>query len=110
MSNIASNGINPLTEAVKLPVGTFTATIPPSSFKKLGQAFTFVGVIGGVSVQALILPTGTLRYAFLAAAQNANLAGTTNPVPVTLTIGDDSGMIPVKAIIIQLKSGASASH
>jgi hypothetical protein len=71
--------------------------------------FTFAGVIGGVNLQALILPTGTLRYAFLAAAERASLTGTTNPVPVMLTIGDDSGMTSVKAAIFQLQAGASAS-
>jgi hypothetical protein len=48
-------------------------------------------------VQALIAPTGTLRYAFAAAAEHPNLTGTTNPVPVTLTIGNDSGAVSVKA-------------
>jgi hypothetical protein len=36
LSSTASNGINPLTEAVKLQVGTFMTTIPPGSFKKTG--------------------------------------------------------------------------
>jgi hypothetical protein len=45
----------------------------------------------GVSLQALVAPTGTLRYAFLASAQRASLTETRNPVPVMLTIGDDSG-------------------
>jgi len=92
--------IDPVTQPVTLQVGTFTTTIPPGSFtKRRGGAFTFVGVIGGVSLQALIAPTGTLRYAFLAAAQGASLTGTTNPVPVKLAIGDDSGMISVRARI-----------
>ena len=95
----ASIGINPLTEAVKLQVGNFTTTIPPGSFKNSGRSFGFVGVIGGVSLQALIAPTGTSRYAFLAAAQGASLTGTANPVPVMLSIGDDSGTTSVKARI-----------
>jgi hypothetical protein len=33
------------------------------------------------------------------AAQNANLSGTTNPVTVTLTIGDDTGTTSVNAKI-----------
>jgi hypothetical protein len=56
-------GIHPIKEAVKLQVGTFTATIPPGSFtKQLDGSFTFAGTIGGVSLQALIKRTGTLRY------------------------------------------------
>jgi hypothetical protein len=96
----SSSGINPLTEPVTLQVGKFTTTILPGSFKmQRGGAFTFVGVIGGVNLQALITPTGGLRYAFLAAAERASLTGTTNPVQVTLTIGNDSGTISVKALI-----------
>ncbi len=91
------NGINPLTEVVKLQVGTFTTTIPPGSFKKTGGSFTLVGVIGSVSLEVPIKSTGTLRYAFHAAATGASLTGTTNPVPVMLTIGDDSGATLVTA-------------
>jgi hypothetical protein len=58
-----------------------------------------VGVINGVNLQAAITPTGTLRYAFVAAAERASLTGTVNPVPVMLTIGGDSGTTSVKALI-----------
>jgi hypothetical protein len=40
-----------------------------------------------------------MRYAFVAAAEHPNLTGTKNPVPVTLTIGNDTGMRSVNAII-----------
>ena len=100
MSSTASNGINPVTEAVTLQVGTFAVAIPPGSFKKNSQgSFTFAGVIDGVSLQALIKPTGTLRYAFLARATGPNLTGTKNPVYATLTIGGDSGATSVNASI-----------
>ena len=52
-----------------------------------------------MSLEAKIKPTGTLRYAFNAEGDGASLTGTTNPVPVTLTIGDDSGTTSVKAKI-----------
>jgi hypothetical protein len=52
-----------------------------------------------VRLEALIKRTGTLRYAFDAKARHANLTGTKNPVPVMLTIGDDSGATSVKARI-----------
>jgi YVTN family beta-propeller protein len=100
LSSTDSNGINPPAEAVTLQVGTFTTIIPPGSFKKNSQgSFTFTGVIGGVSLEALIKPTGTLRYALLARAKGANLAGTKNAVFVTLTIGGDSGAASVTAAI-----------
>jgi hypothetical protein len=98
----ASNGINPATEPVTLQIGTFTTTIPPGSFKEIVQGiFVFHGVIGGVRLEALIAPTGGSRYALVAAAQDANLTGTVNPVPVTLTISDDCGTTSVTALIIQ---------
>jgi hypothetical protein len=52
-----------------------------------------------VRLRALIKPTGTLRYAFHAKATGPNLAGTKNPVYVTLTIGDDSGATSVTAAV-----------
>lgn len=65
--------------------------------------FTYAGTINGVNLQAVITPTGTLRYAFAAAAEGPILtAGTkiANPVPVGLTIGSDTGSKPVTAIIL----------
>ena len=102
LSSAASNGINPVAEPVTLQIGPFfTTTIPPGSFKKNGGLFTFAGVIASVRLQALIalVPTGTPRYAFVAAAEGASLTGSTNPVPVTLKIGDDTGVTSVKALI-----------
>jgi hypothetical protein len=40
---------------------------------------------------------GALRYVFNAEASGANLAGTTNPVQVSLSIGDDAGLASVNA-------------
>ncbi len=100
LSSTASNGINPRIEAVTLQAGTFTTTIPTGSFlKQLDGSFTFAGVIGGVSLEVLIKPTGTLRYAFRAKATGPDLIGTKNPVYATLTIGGDSGAISVTAAI-----------
>jgi YVTN family beta-propeller protein len=118
----ASNGIHPFAEPVTLKVGTFTATIPPGSFKiaddqddqndqeggvgmkKFGP-FWFHGVIDGVDLRVLIRPTGAKRYALEAEARHADLTGTKNPVPVTLTIGGDSNSVLVKAHIDQKLAG-----
>jgi hypothetical protein len=95
-------GINPVTDPVTLQIGTFSISIPPGSFKKHedegeneGGVFSFHGVIDGVRLKALIKRTGTLRYAFDAEAKGADLTGTTNPVPVSLTIGANSGTTSV---------------
>ena len=96
----ASHGINPVAETVTLHIGAFAVTIPPGSFKGTGFGpFTFHGVIDGLTLEVRIQATGTKRFVFVAAAKNANLSGTVNPVPVTLTIGDDTGMVSAKADI-----------
>jgi YVTN family beta-propeller protein len=96
----ATDGIDPSTQWVTLRVGTFGATIPAGSFKGHGFGpFTFDGEIDGADLHLRIRPTGALRYALEAAVHHAHLAGTDNPVMVTLTIGDDSGTTSVKADI-----------
>ena len=96
----ASKGINPVAEPVTLQIGTFATTIPAGSFKGTGFGpFTFNGKVGGVGFGVRIAPIGAKRYAMKAEALNPNLAGTKNPVPVTLTIGGDSGTVSVKADI-----------
>jgi hypothetical protein len=92
--------IDPVTQAVTLQAGTFAGTIPPGSLVKTNQGnFVFVGVVDGAELEALIEPTGTLRYAFAAKAVHANLTGTKNPVTVRLSIGVDSGITSVTAHI-----------
>ena len=84
-------GFNPLTDPVILQIGTFAVTFPPGSFQKnhVGDVI-FTGVINGVTLEALIKPTGTLRYAFQAKGVGASFTGTQNPVYVTLALGGDS--------------------
>jgi len=96
----ASDGINPPTEAVSFQIGTFSTTIPARSFHAgpRGQ-FTFEGVINGVTLEVRIAPQGDKSFIFQAEGTNADLSGTTNPVTVMLTIGDDSGTISVTAEI-----------
>jgi YVTN family beta-propeller protein len=98
----AAPAIHPHRDPVTLQIGSLSVTIPPGSFKKHegeneGAVFSFHGVIDGVRLEALIKRTGTLRYAFEAEAKGANLAGTKNPVQVSLTIGGHSGTASVKA-------------
>jgi hypothetical protein len=96
--------INPLAQPVTFQVGTLALTIPPGSFTGTVTAsafgpFFFTGTINGVSLHAAIAPTGAKRFTFQAGAQNASLTGTKNPVPVTLTIGNNKGTASVKADI-----------
>ncbi|HXW69934.1 MAG TPA: choice-of-anchor tandem repeat GloVer-containing protein [Methylocella sp.] len=92
-----SNGINPPKEDVTLAVGPYTATIPAGSFMGEGYGpFHFEGKINGSEVEITLEPNGTKRYEMHAAAEDVDLSGVKSPVPVTLTIGDDSGTIMIR--------------
>jgi hypothetical protein len=99
LSGATNDGIHPDTEPVKLQVGPFTATIPAGSFKPHpeGRSYTFEGVIDGVHLEARIETRGGFSYAFHARAKGGNFSGTTNPVQVSLGIGDDAGLTSVTA-------------
>lgn len=103
-----SNGIHPDIEPVKLQVGPYIDTIPAGSFKQRKDgSYRFEGVIDGVRLEAEIEPTGTLRYAFNAKARGMNLNGTTNPVQVSLGVGNDAGLTKVKADIDKAAQAAA---
>jgi YVTN family beta-propeller protein len=94
------SNIDPASQPVVLQIGTFTTTVPSGSFKSVGTgAYTFSGTVGGVALNALIVSTGGSRYAVGVSGQNASFAGTTNPVPVTLTIGNQRGSTTTQAVV-----------
>jgi hypothetical protein len=98
-----SNGINPTTENVALEIGTFSTVIPAGSFishpakRNSAANFTFLGEIDNVMLDVKITDLGNRTFQLQAKGQNANLAGTTNPIAVNLTIGDDDGSTTVNA-------------
>jgi len=99
-----SNGLNPLTELISLRVGNYLVSIPPGSFTLLlkngknGKAgnYFFSGVDGtGASFQVTIEPLGS--GSFQLNATGSPVKPITNPVPVTISIGDDAGTVAVIA-------------
>jgi hypothetical protein len=95
-----NNGINPVKEAVTFKIGNFTSTIPAGSFRKISTAlFIYAGTINKVKMEVIITSLGSNRYAFQTAGTGVDFSGTTNPVKVDLSIGDDNGTTSVKAII-----------
>jgi hypothetical protein len=99
----SSNGINPLSEPVALQIGTFSVTIPPGSFVKTDTGrYVYEGTFGGQALRVGITPVTATTYNFKAVGWGTNLSGTTNPVTVGLTIGDDTGTAAVTA---QFQSG-----
>ena len=81
-----------------LTIGTYSVTIPPGSFVRHKPGYAFEGVVEGVSLEVLIkFGSKPGSYLFLAEGRGANLKGTTNPVTVTLNIGNDTGTIHINA-------------
>ncbi|HEY7495193.1 MAG TPA: hypothetical protein VIH59_29315 [Candidatus Tectomicrobia bacterium] len=87
-----SNGIDPLTEAVTVRVGTSALTIPAGAFHRTAAgAFEFAEVLEGVTLQVMITPLTRATFEVVARGEGAALSGIAVPVAVGLTIGDDSG-------------------
>jgi probable HAF family extracellular repeat protein len=119
--NAASNGIAPSVENVTVKQGALSLAIPAGSFVKKADkdddhgkkddehgkrdrdhritTYNFRGVIAGVLLSAEIEqgPKHTFRFHF--EGQHANLGVVRNPVTVGLAIGDDVGLVVVKADI-----------
>ncbi len=94
----AGGSINPVTEPVTLTIGSFSVTVPADSFVQEKPGYAFQGVINSVSLDLLIKFGGAEgSYKFLAEGRGATLSGTTNPVTVTLSIGNYSGSTSINA-------------
>jgi DNA-binding beta-propeller fold protein YncE len=106
-----SNGIDPVTENVTLQIGTFSVTIPASSFEQDPNGrFEFEGVINGVSLEVQIAPLGNNIFTFKAEGKGVDLTDLTNPVTVVLTIGTDSGTTAVTAEFENRKEHHKQEH
>ena len=58
---------------------------------------TYHGAINGVRLEIRIAPTGADAYEIEVKASGVKLSALTNPVPVTLTIGNNTGTAEVAA-------------
>ena len=96
----ASNGIDPLAEPVDVSLGAAHWTIPANSFRRglLGSS-VFTGLVGQTRLTMAVQPLGAGKYGFVVVGSGAELTGTTNPVTLALSIGDDSGAGSVGALI-----------
>lgn len=91
-----SNGIKPLAESVKISVGPYTVTIPAGSFRTSGRSFVYNGKLNGASLAVTISPVTGSTYSISVTANSVNLVGVQNPVPISLSIGDDTGTTSVR--------------
>lgn len=95
-----SNGIRPDVEPVSVALGGFITTIPAGSFiKQADGSFGYLKSVNGVLYNASIRPQGGSRFLLHLSETGLNLPPTTNPVQVRLKIGDDSGLVAVKALL-----------
>lgn len=86
----SSDGMAPLTEAVRLQVGVFSATIPEGSFTPTSDGgFQFAGTMGGVELAVTLAPLRGGRFKLLATGGQAELSDTRLPVSVGLAVGND---------------------
>ena len=93
-----ASGIDPVTQNFTLNVGSYSVTIPAGAFQKAGTGlWIYDGTIGGATLQIRISQTGANSYRVLVDASGPDLTNATNPVAVTLTIGQNSGTTEVKA-------------
>lgn len=98
-----SSGIDPLTQAVQLQLGSFyNVTIPAGSFHQLAEgekqgSYVFAGMINGTWLAVQIVPLGGNSYQFKAAGAPVDFSSfvgplsAANPVNVTLTIDKNTG-------------------
>jgi hypothetical protein len=99
----SSDGIAPVTETVRLQVGSFTATLPAGSFRSKTPhphqdkplEFKFEGAIEGAWLEMKITALADGRFAFKAEGQRVELGPPTDTIPVALTIGGDGGTAAV---------------
>ena len=71
-------------------------TVPAGSFHAGPKGtFTYEGTISGVSLEIRISPTGAGAYQIQVGASGIDLTGLTNPVTVSLRIGNNVGTTPV---------------
>lgn len=93
----ASNGINPLSEAVTLKLDSYSVTISPGSFGRSEDGgYEFEGNFGDVRVTIFLKAHSPALYTFEARGAGPGLPRLTTPASLELTIGDDGGSTTVE--------------
>ncbi len=91
-----SNGVDLSAEEVKVTVGTSSITIPAGLFLPVGSRFEYEGTIHGVKVKMKIKETHSDVFEFKVKAKGLSVTDISNPVAITLRIGDDIGTAMVR--------------
>lgn len=101
-----SDGIDPLTEPVTLKIGSFSATLPAGSFGQDGDTYRYAGPADRSWLIVIISPLAAPDlYSFRSTLVKGNLAGTTLPPKVQLSIGDDQGEVTLDLARVRVGHG-----
>ncbi len=94
-----ASGIDPLTQSVAFHLSTYSATIPPGSFKSDGQgSYRFNGTIEGIPLRAQIVSEADGKLSFKVKAQGIDMTHAINPLRLLLIVGGNAGSILVNAV------------
>ena len=79
-------------------VGSYSVTLPPGTFIKYKTGYVYQKAVNHIFLCVFIKFTSTPGcYVLLANRKGGTLTSTTSPVPVTLSIADNSGTAQMKA-------------
>ena len=96
LQGTGSGPIDPVAQGMTLAVGTYTVTIPPSSFHQTKKGWwVYEGKINGVSLDVRISQRGVNPYELQFETSGVDLTSLPNPVTVTLTLGNNNGTTEV---------------
>ena len=97
---LGADSIDPATQPAALSVGSYAVRLPAGSFFKVKDGYVYQKTVDGIFLCIFIKFTTTpSRYVLLANRTGGTLTGTTNPMPVTLTVGDNSGSTLMNATV-----------
>jgi hypothetical protein len=93
----ASSTIDPPTQLVTLSVGGYSVVLPAGSFVQYKTGYVYQETVNHIFLCVYIKFTNTPAAYQLLVYRKGGTLPTTSPVPVTLSIGDNSGTTQMKA-------------
>jgi len=97
-----SPALQPLTQTVTLQIANYTLTLPAGSLHPLWNGtdapLVYDGTVNGAHLVIALISLGNNTWSFNAAGTPVTISAA-NPVPVTLTIGQNTGATSAQAII-----------
>jgi hypothetical protein len=91
-----SDGIDLNGDDVEIITGTASFVLQAGSFVAIGSWFKFEGVVSDAHVEMWINETSPGVFKFSVEVRRGDLTGTSNPLQIKLTIGNDTGTAEVR--------------